>query len=128
MLWSGGPSRARAARLALDSAAARGGLIISAPVYAELLAGPGRTEAFVDGFLADSGIQVDWMLGEAVWRAAGRGFQTWVRNRPQKRSAPRRILADFLVGAHAILLGEALLTLDPEVYRPVFPGLRLLSF
>lgn len=67
-------------------------------------------------------IAVDWNLNEATWRAAGRAFQQYVaRRRSQRDSGPRRILADFLIGAHALHRGFRLLTLDDRLYRAAFP-------
>jgi predicted nucleic acid-binding protein len=44
----------------LGNAKADGGLVVSAPVYAELLAYPRATESFVNDFLAGTGIAVDF--------------------------------------------------------------------
>src|SRR5580704_5293229 len=101
-LWNLEDSLNSAAQAALDAALNRGSLVICAPVFAELLAFPVRDEAFLDSFLRDTGIAVDWDLGESVWRMAGRAFQSYAaRRRRQRDAGPRRILADFLVGAHA---------------------------
>jgi hypothetical protein len=80
-LWDRDASLSSAAQLALDAALERGGLIISAPVFAELIACPGRNETFVQSFLEDTGIAVDWNLDEATWRTAGRAFQTYATRR-----------------------------------------------
>ena len=123
-LWDRDPSINSAAQKALETAFHRGGLVIAPPVLAELLAAPGRTEAFVDAFLQDTSIAVEWDLNEVVWRAAGRAFQRYVeRRRKQRDSGPRRILADFIIGAHAETRGYRLLTLDERVYRGAFPKL-----
>jgi hypothetical protein len=98
-------------------------MVIAGPVYAELLAGPSRTEEFLDRFLAETGIAIDWAMEETIWRLAGVRFQQYARRR---RSAPRRILADFLIGAHAVRNASALLTLDSGLYRIAFPELELL--
>jgi len=123
-LWDRNPSISSAAQNALETAFQRGGLVIAAPVLAELLAAPGRTEAFVDRFLEDTSIAVEWDLDEVVWRAAGRAFQRYAeRRRKQRDSGTRRILADFVIGAHAETRGYRLLTLDERQYRPAFPKL-----
>jgi predicted nucleic acid-binding protein len=112
---------------ALESAAATSTLLIAAPVYAELLALPGRADAFLDRFLADTEISVDWLLSEQVWRTAGKAHQAYVaRRRVQRTPAPRRLLTDFLIGAHALTHGYSLLTLDQRHYRAAFPKLKLL--
>jgi len=40
---------------------------------------------------------------------------------------PRHILADFLVGTHALLRASALLTWDRGVYSTYFPDLKVLG-
>ena len=123
-LWDRSPSISSAAQNALETAFQRGGLVIAAPVLAELLAAPRRTEAFVDAFLEDTSVAVEWDLDEVVWRAAGRAFQRYAaRRRKQRDSGTRRILADFMIGAHAETRGYRLLTLDERVYRAAFPKL-----
>ncbi len=125
-LWDKDDSLNSAAQAALDAAFAQGKLIISGAVFAELLAFPRRSETFVDEFLKDTGITVDWATDESVWRVAGRAFQNYARRRRrQKTSGPRRILADFVIGAHALQRGHRLLTLDDGIYRAAFPQLRI---
>jgi predicted nucleic acid-binding protein len=127
-LWDAEGTLHRAARAALDKAFNEGTLVISGAVYAELMAAPGRTEAFVDGFCEKTGIVVEWELGERVWRAAGAAFQSYAgRRRKQKGAEPRRILADFLIGAHALVGGYKLLTLDGRTYQASFPRLAIRS-
>ncbi|HTS13848.1 MAG TPA: PIN domain-containing protein [Candidatus Limnocylindrales bacterium] len=126
--WDRTDSLNASARSAIDSALARGSLVIAAPVYTELLAFPSRNEAFLDFFLNDTGILVDWNLEEDVWRAAGRAFQDYAaRRRRREGLGPRRILADFLIGAHALRRGCRLLTLDDRLYRAAFPRLAVES-
>jgi len=112
----------------LDAAFARGKLVISGAVFAELLALPHRREAFIEEFLGETGIGVDWIIDEAMWRLAGRAFQAYAnRRRKQKSAEPRRLLADFLIGAHAFENGFPLLTLDDGIYRAAFPKLRIVK-
>lgn len=95
-------------------------------VYAELIGAPGRTEAFVDRFCEEAGIAVEWELKERIWRRAGVAFQDYAtRRKKQSGAEPRRLLADFLIGAHALENGYKLLTLDGRMYRRAFPELRL---
>jgi len=127
-LWGAEHTLHRAAREILDAAFARGRLVISGVVYAELLAAPGRTEAFVDRFCEETGLGVEWELGERVWREAGTAYQAYVaRRRKQKDADVRRILADFVIGAHALVRGYKLLTLDAGVYAASFPRLAIVT-
>jgi predicted nucleic acid-binding protein len=125
-LWNEDDALNRAAQGALDAALGGGKLIISGVVYAELLAAPGRTETFLDKFCEEARIAIEWELSEHVWRAAGRAFQSYAtRRKKQTAQHPRRILADFLIGAHALANGYKLLTLDAGTYRASFPKLGL---
>jgi predicted nucleic acid-binding protein len=125
-LWDKNVALSAAAQSALEAAFNRGNLVVAAPVFAELLAAPGRTESFVNSFLEDTAIAVDWNLEEPVWRSAGRAFQAYAERRRKPRdSGTRRILADFLIGAHAQTCGYRLLTLDERLYRVAFPNLTL---
>lgn len=125
-LWDRDDSLNSVAQSALDSCLNRGALFASAPVFAELLALPGRSEVFVRSFFKETGIAIDWELGEAVWRTAGLAFQSYTaRRRKHGESGPRRILADFLIGAHAFHGGHGLLTLDKGLYPSFFPRLRI---
>ena len=127
-LWDRDDTLNLAAQSALDYAFARGKLIISGAVFAELLAFPRRTETFLDQFLKDTGIAVDWGIDESTWRVAGKAFQKYANRRlKQKADSPRRILADFLIGAHALGKGYGLLTLDDGIYRVAFPKLEIMK-
>lgn len=127
-LWNEDDTLNTLARSALDAALGRGSLVIAAPVFAELLAAPSRNEMFLDSFCRDTGISVDWSLDEAVWRSAGRAFQLYVARRKKQRDlGPRRIPADFLIGAHALRNGFRLLTFDDRLYRAAFPRLAIVT-
>jgi predicted nucleic acid-binding protein len=127
-LWDASDSLHRAARAALDKAFNEGTLVISGAVYAELVAGPGRTEAFVDRFCEETGIAVEWEFEEKMWRTAGTAFQGYAaRRRKQNGAEARRILADFVIGAHALVNGYKLLTLDAGIYQASFPRLGIVE-
>lgn len=124
-LWSSEPLASRVAGQ-LAEAHARGGVVICAPVYVELLAHPSASQSFVDEFLADTGVAVDFDLDEDVWKQAGRSFASYAHRRRKSRGgSPKRLLVDFLVAAHALLRADRLMTLDASRYQRDFPRLRL---
>jgi predicted nucleic acid-binding protein len=124
--WGPDPSLNRSVQAALESAFGYGNVVVAAPVFAELVAGPGRSEDFVNGFFEDTGIVIDWHLDEALWRSAGRAFRGYAERRRKHRDlGTRRILADFLIGAHAAAHGYRLLTMDERLYRAAFPTLKI---
>ena len=127
-LWNNDDALNLRAQAALDVVFGRGRLVVSGVVYAELLAATGRTEEFVDRFLHAAAIDVEWEINERLLRAAGLAFKGYAeRRRKQTGTEPRRILADFLVGAHAMLNNYRLLTLDTGMYRTAFPRLELVE-
>ena len=126
-LWDTDPNLNAAAQRALDAAQSQGALVVCGAVFTELLALPGRTEKMLDEFFSDTAISVDWQTTEHSWRAAGRAFQSYVARRG-KRDLPRRILADFLICAHASVNRFRLMTLDQRLYRAAFPALEIVTF
>jgi predicted nucleic acid-binding protein len=125
-LWSSEPIASAMASLLGDSRKL-GGLVICAPVYAELLAHPKASRNFVDSFLMDTGVAVEFTLDESVWRGAAKAFAAHAAcRRSQHGDQPRRLLVDFIIGAHAIAKSDRLLTLDSGRYRTDFPQLVLL--
>jgi len=125
-LWNKDDTLNRRAQTALERVFERERLVIAGIVYAELLAAPSRTEQFVERFLEEAGIVVEWELNERMLRAAGVAFRGYAERRRKKKTLqPRRILADFLIGAHAMLNDYKLLTLDAGMYRAAFPQLEL---
>jgi predicted nucleic acid-binding protein len=53
-LWDKDPTLSLAAQNALDAAFNRGTLVVAAPVLAELIAAPGRSEKFVGSFFEET--------------------------------------------------------------------------
>ncbi len=110
----------------LDQARRRGQLVISAPVFAELIADPDRREHELDDFASDTGISIEWKIEEDIWREAGRAYRDYARRRIRSGGGPpRRVLADFIIGAHALIRGYTLLTLNGSDYRTNFPELPI---
>lgn len=125
-LWSKDPLASHVARN-LGEAKVEGGLVIGAPVYAELLAHPKATELFVNSFLSGTGIMVDFEFPQKIWLEAGHRFARYAkRRRRSTREAPRRLLVDFIIGSHALTQADRLMTLDPKRYEQDFPEFKLI--
>jgi predicted nucleic acid-binding protein len=124
-LWSNQPA-ANAVSLALDRARTAGGLVICGPVYAELSAHPGAGRNLLESFLSATKIEVDFTLDEPIWREAARAYAEYAdRRRKSSGGHPKRLLADFAIGAHALIQADRLFTLDRERYTQSFPSLKL---
>jgi predicted nucleic acid-binding protein len=97
-------------------------------VYIELCANPSVTPAFVEEFLASTGIMLDFALDANVWRLAATGFAAYAKRR--RRSAgdvAKRVPVDFIIAAHASLRADRLMTMDASYYQPDFPRLRIIT-
>ncbi|MCL5103249.1 MAG: PIN domain-containing protein [Armatimonadetes bacterium] len=101
---------------ALDS----GSLVISEVVYAELAPQYELRES-LDAALGELGISVAGSDADIAWLAGRR----WAEYRAAGGTR-QRLLADFLIGAHAVLRAECLLTRDRGFYKTYFPELRLM--
>ncbi len=106
---------------AIDRAAQEGSLVICDLVYAEL----GihfSSQSELDRFLESSDVRVE-PLTPAAHFLAGRVWRTY-----RQQGGPRsRILADFLIGAHAQVQANRLLTRDRGFYRTLFPKLEVID-
>ena len=124
---AGSSESAKQAADTLREHGSRAGLLISPVVYSELYAHPGWGKAEIDGFLRSTAIAIDWSMNPEVWEIAGSAFSTYAHRRKEQRGGlPRRLLADFIVGAHAIGVGS-LITSDREFYATNFPKLPLIG-
>lgn len=106
---------------ALDDAASEGSLVICDLVYAELCI-HFNTQRECDGFLKSGEIRVESLNREAYFLAS----RAWRAYRKQggRRS---RILADFLIGAHAQVQAARLLSRDRGFYRRLFSSLSVVD-
>jgi len=106
-----------ASATALQEAAAEGSLVVCDIVYAELCI-HFETQRESDAFLESIEIRLQSLTREAHF-LAGRAWRTY-RQQGGKRT---RILADFLIGAHAQKQATRLLSRDRGSYRKLFPSL-----
>ena len=119
------PSFGTRSEEALRKASKGGALILCEVVYAEL-AGLFPGQAALDAFLRETSIQLKPANPEMLWKA-GELWRRFCLDRPRHSAFARRILADFLIGAHAMFQADQLLTRDKDFYHAVFAGLQLTS-
>jgi predicted nucleic acid-binding protein len=104
---------------ALEDSATAGSLVICDIVYAELCV-HFESQRDCDAFLESNEIRVQALTREAHFLAS-RAWRTY-RRQGGKRT---RILADFLIGAHAYTQATRLLSRDRGFYHQLFPSLNL---
>lgn len=125
-LWSAEAS-AQDIRQQLVGARAQGSIVVCAPVYLELSAHPLVAPGMLDRLLGEADIGIEFDLDERIWRKAAERFAAYAKRRRRSGgSSPKRLLADFLIAAHALLHADRLFTLDPSRYKQDFPELKLL--
>jgi len=127
---------------ALAQALRAGAVVISGPVYAELAVHFPQQER-LDRFLADTGLRLQPSNADALYRA-GSAWSEYLRRRPALACPqcgarqdlrcdecgasvqPRQhVVADFIIGAHALVQADQLLTRDRGYYATYFPELTL---
>lgn len=135
--------RADASETALRRAHRQGRVVVTPTVYAELAAdGCFRTTAGLEEFLQDLAIRVADPSRRARSRA-GQRYREYAADRPTGecpscgaarplectacgwRHGPRGVAAEFLIGGHAAVDGDALVSLDDAFYEAQFPALSV---
>jgi predicted nucleic acid-binding protein len=108
-------------RRALADCLDKGLVLACEVVWAEVTAAFPDDRAAQDAILA-AGVTFTPMAPEA----AGRAGRAWRAYRSQGGSR-QRLVADFLIGAHAATATDRLLTRDRGFYRRYFDGLEVLD-
>ena len=114
------PRHADASEEAIAGALAMGEVVVCEAVIAELQSLL-DTEADVMEVLESMGIRFQPGSEQVAMRAG------LMNKRFRKRGGGReRVMADFLIGAHAMLQCKALITRDDAFFRDYFKGLRII--
>ncbi len=106
----------------LESALERDDVVICDVVLAELATKVEPVDDLLDS-LAELGVNFSAVSEQAALRAGV--MQKRFRDRGGKRTD--RVVSDFLVGAHALLHCNALVTRDAGFHRDYFKGLKIIN-
>ena len=120
------PSAADAADQALRRALASGPVVACDVVLAEVVTGLGNGSAVMDA-LEELGVDFSPLEQRSAVRA-GEMQRRYIERRRAARGRPEspRVVADFLVGAHALLQCQGLITRDAGFFRDYFKGLKVI--
>jgi predicted nucleic acid-binding protein len=128
----------------LNQAAAEGSIVVCEAVYAEL-AGQFKSGGF-DRFLESTEIRLLPSTTSSL-QAAGNAWIEYLSSRPEglvcpacgRRNTPscegcqrplrarQHLLTDFLIGAHAAMLADRLLSRDRGHFKRYFPSLKVID-
>jgi predicted nucleic acid-binding protein len=121
-VFSADPVHGIRSREALRAAYDAGRLVACDVVWAEVRAHFERDADF-DHAMTVLGVEFEPLAPEAARRAG----ELWRLRRGRSPGGARRVMADFLIGAHAATQAEALLTRDRGYYRSTFVGLKVID-
>jgi predicted nucleic acid-binding protein len=114
------PKWGQKSKISLQQAFKQGSLIINEIIYSEL-APQFSSKALLDNTLKTLGIRILSIDLETAYHAG----QLWKKYR-ESGGGRNRILADFLIGAHAETHAEQLLTRDRGFYKKYFSNLHII--
>ena len=117
-LLSDGP-RADAVEACLRQALVGGRVVLCGTTLAEICASL-RGGAEVQGALEEMGVHFNPLEAKSALRAGE------MHRRHRQRSGDTRRIDDFMVGAHALLQCDGLITFDTAFHRDYFKGLKLI--
>ncbi|MFL6662414.1 MAG: type II toxin-antitoxin system VapC family toxin, partial [Rhizobacter sp.] len=109
-----------AAEAALREALARGPVVVCDVVVAEICS------ALRDGDQAMQALEEMGIAYSEVERKSALRAGEMQRRHRSKSGGPPRSIQDFIVGAHALLQCNALITRDAAFYRDYFKGLKVI--
>ncbi len=115
------PRFAEASEVCLGQALAAGNVVVCDAVVAEVHTLLEGADATMEG-LSSLGIRFLPTNEQAAVRAGH--MQRRFRDRGGRRE---RVVADFLIGAHALLQCDALVTRDAGFFRDYFKGLKIIE-
>ncbi len=122
----GDDSRADAAEACLRDALSLGPVVTCSVVVSEVVAGLGHSSQLIDT-LEEMGLGYSPLELRSAARAGEMQRRYNERLKAAKRSpAPRRTVPDFLIGAHALLQCQGLITRDAGFFRDYFKGLKVI--
>lgn len=122
----GDDARAEAAEACLRDALSRGAVVTCGVVVSEVVAGIGRSSQLIDT-LEEMGLAFSALEQRAAARAGEMQRRYNERLKAAGRApASRRTMPDFLIGAHALLQCQGLITRDAGFFRDYFKGLKVI--
>jgi len=122
----GDDPRADAAEACLRLALSSGPVVVCDVVVSEVTAGLGHGSEVMDA-LEDMGLRFLPLDQRAAIRAGEMQRKYKQRLRDSGAGLAQRTIPDFLVGAHAMLQCDALITRDEGFFRDYFKGLKVIK-
>jgi len=121
--WLTDGPRADAVETSLRQCLGSGRVVVCGPALTRLCADL-RGGAEVLAALEETGIHYSALEAKSALRA-GEMLRRH-RQRHKNGTGTARLITDFMIGAHALMQCDGLITFEPEFYRDYFKGLKLI--